>query len=758
LSAPLRIPLPGSPSVADRASFFEFTKLWFVLRKYWPVALATMILVALGTTFYTLGQTKIYQVSATIELDPNPPRPLGKSVETVVDMGSGSYWNNREYYETQYKVLQSMRVALAVVKDLELNRDGEFIKNTRAATRSAPTKPVSVEEAAEILLLRLRVDPVKDSRLFTTTLEDADPARAQRILSSIIDTFVAQNLDDALSSTSSAADWLHGQLDKLKVDLEDNEMALHDYKANKNLLSVAFDDQSNMLRGEMKQINEALTSVQTKREELAARVAEFQKLSADDPTNLPASELLSSPLLTQVRERYNEAIRDREALLGAGKGENHPEVMAATNRIAAARASLLAEVKNVQGALSRDLAVLNREDSGLNSMFERAKRQAMGLNLLEIEYNRLQRSKDNTEKLYSLVLEKSKESDLTRMLRVNNIRVLDRPLMPMKPLRPRVPLNIAVGIAFGALLGVLAALARAALDTTLKVPADLETDLGVTPLGLIPVATHENASPYGRRRRRPSDLALGTAELVVHEQPMSGVAEAARAIRTNLLFMAPDVPFRTLLVTSANPSEGKTTVACSIAIAMAQADQRVLIIDCDLRRPRIHRIFKKASDRGVTTAILDETGDSDEVMDTGIPNLCVMPSGPIPPNPAELFHSDRFRQLLQRMAKRFDRIVIDSPPAIVVTDAVVLSTMVDATVFVGRASSTRKDAARHALRSLQDVGARIAGAVLNAVDLSRHEYQSANYYYYRKGYYNESGEDPSASSRGTSGPSAPAPH
>jgi len=716
-----------------------------MVRKYWSTALGTAVAVALIATFNTLGQTKIYQAQATIQFDPNPPRPLGQKVESIVDLGSGSFWDNREYYETQYKIIQSMKVSLAVVNELGLNRDGAFLGNLPPGA-PAPEANVPEENAAESLRGRIKVEPVKESRLAVVKLEDADPQRAQRILAVLVDTYVQQNLDDAVTSTATAADWLRNQLDKLKVDLESSEMALHDYKEKKNILSVALDDQSNMLREEMKQLNDALTTVRTRREEIQARRDELSKIKADNPTDLPAAELLQSDLLMTMRGQYEEAVRTRDGLLGEGKGHNYPDVKEAEAKAEAAKKALLSEVRNIQGALDKDLAIIKRQEAGLSGLFERAKKQALDLNLLEIEYNRLRRSKENNEKLYSLVLERTKESDLARVLRVNNIRVLDRPLVPRAPVRPAVSKNIAVGVFLGLILGIAAALGRGLLDRSVKTPDEVENDLGLPFLGLLPeIEPNIDVVPYGKKGRKQKLPPRGMGnELIVHERPTSGVAEAARTIRTNLLFMAPDHPYKTLLVTSAGPSEGKTTVATCIAVVMAQAGQRVVLIDCDLRRPRVHRIFRKGSDVGVTTALLDESID-DCVLDTGVPNLSVIPAGPIPPNPAELLHSAKFKNFLKQVGERFDRIIIDSPPVVPVTDAAVLSTLVDGTVLVIRAFKTTKDLARHAARALSDLGATRAGAVLNAVNFSRHEYKNRYYYYRGEGYYAD--EAPPAADR-----------
>jgi capsular exopolysaccharide synthesis family protein len=238
----------------------------------------------------------------------------------------------------------------------------------------------------------------------------------------------------------------------------------------------------------------------------------------------------------------------------------------------------------------------------------------------------------------------------------------------------------------------------------------------------------------GRRRRRAPVTSL-SPELIVHEQPLSGIAEAARSIRTNLLFMNPDKPYRKILVSSAAPSEGKTTVACSIAIALAQGGQRVCIVDCDLRRPRIHRIFDRSGDAGVTNVIVGNATVDEVVKPTLVANLWSVPAGPTPPNPADMLHSERFKKFLSDLGDRFDRVVIDSPPVVPVTDSAIISTLVDGTVFVVRAFSTTRHLGHQGLRALRDVDSPVIGAVLNAVNLNRREYNYYyQYYYQRDGY------------------------
>ena len=434
-------------------------------------------------------------------------------------------------------------------------------------------------------------------------------------------------------------------------------------------------------------------------------------------------------------------------------GEKHPKAAHARAKIETTRKALMNEVENIKGAMDRDHSAISRQVSGLNKLFKRANSASLDLNLLQIEYSRLQRSKKNTEKLYSLVLDRTKETDLERVMGFNNIRVVDTPLKPGNPVWPNVPVNIAFGVVAGLALGVGAAFGREQLDRSIKTPDDVEQVLGLHFLGLVPEVEPDTAlAPYGsgrnrRRRKRKQEIAAdGKSELIVHRYPTSGIAEAARAIRTNVTFMSPDEPFRTLLVTSAGPSEGKTTVACFLATAMAQAGQRVLLVDCDMRRPRVHRVFDGRNDAGITSLLVDQGTLDDVVVETEVPNLTVLPTGPVPPNPAELLQSAKFAKLLKLLQERFDRVILDSPPICPVTDAAVLATQVDGTVLVIRSFKTTKEFAKQGRRALTDVGAHVAGAVLNAVDLGRRTYGYYHYYYYKRDGYGPEEKSSSAGS------------
>ena len=714
----------GNKAAAQEANALAGV-LWLLraVRKHWAIVAAIVLLAGAGSLAYSKTLPKVYEAATMLEFDPDVIKPLGNKADPLI--GWSAVWDTREYYETQYKIMTSDRVLSSVVRDLSLQNDAEFLGYKPAA-------PAPLDQAINMLRGRLIIEPVKGSRLVLVKIQDNHPAQARRLSEAVARAYIQQNLDKMVSATGDTVVWLSGQLDHFKHELEQTENSLHEFKKQNDLPSSTLEDLSKMIRLEMQDYDSALTRTRMRRSELAARHGELAKITAENPDQVPASELLSNAFLGQLRAQYQVAVRERAELIAEGKGENHPAVKKADEKIVLSKNHLLSEIRNIQGAVARDLAIIERQEGGEASLYEGARKKAVELNLKELEFHRLDRMRAQNEKLYAVLLEQLKEADLRRMMNTNNIRMVDTPTEPKDPIAPRVSVNVGVAVLVGLVLGFALAVVREQLDNTLKTPEDVENRLGVTFLGLLPEIT-EDGEIAGTKRKKPRRITTELPpELLVHERPASGIAEAARALRTNLLFMNPDEPYRRLLVTSAAPSEGKTTVAVSIAISLAQGGQRVCIVDCDLRRPRLHRIFDRAGDIGLMNAIVGEATIAEVAKPTVVPNLYCVPCGPIPPHSADVVASDKFRRALDELSKQFDRVILDSPPVIAVTDSAIVSTLVDGVVFVVRAFKSSSAVCVSGLRTLFDVDAPIAGAVLNAVNLNRHEYSYYQYYYYRR--------------------------
>jgi succinoglycan biosynthesis transport protein ExoP len=727
----------------NRSLVLLLQALW--KQRYLIVAVAALTTVMV--TLWTMKQPKIYSAATTIEFDPNPPRPLGRNVEDI-SSGLESYWSTREYYSTQFQVLQSQSLGEMVVRQLGLQHDADFLGV--APEQRSQFRSRTVTETAGVLRGRIKVEPVKDSRLVQITVEDTSPRRAQLLANTIASVYIRQNLDKRMSTTVSALEWLGQQLESLRRQLSTSERALHDYRRQHNLLSTSFEERRDHVGNRITRLSEAVTETQTRRIAISARVAELRRAAnAQDPLAMNAPELLASGPLQGLRSSFEQLRRDRDGL-APRYGENSQQMLTIEGRIREVEAAIRREVRNVLEAAESDLRAVRRTEGELRSTLAQAQQEGLELNLREIEYGQLLRERENNAKLYGIVLERTKETDLSKLMRVNNVRVLDEALLPGSPVRPRVPINIGVGLLAGLVLGLILANIVVQSDRTMRSEDDVIDELKSTFLGLIPKIGGRQSNRYryrygyGPSKSDQDEKPITNPDLVVHTHPHSVVAEACRVIRTNLLFMSADEPIKAIMVTSSDPREGKTTVAVSLAITLAQSGKRVLLVDTDLRRPRVHKAFGLRPVVGITSVLVNEATLDEAVEETDVTNLSVLPCGPIPPNPAELLHSHRFQALLEQLRGKYDRIVFDTPPVGAVTDALVIGPQLDGTILVTRARKTVRARARSVLSQLRSLGTRIAGVVLNDVDLAQDG--NGSYYAYAGRYEYKASPEPSTDS------------
>jgi succinoglycan biosynthesis transport protein ExoP len=714
----------GRSLVSEVTDSIDLQAYWrTIVRRRWLI-IPFFLAVVLVTGIVTLRQTRIYDATCTIIIDLSAPKVLDKdSVQEVVESGSGGYWYSKEFYETQYKVLTSRTVAQRVVDKLQLGQNLKFLgldgERDPAETEQlrARTDPVA------ILLRNLKLAPVKDSRIVRLTYEDADPQFAAQVANTLAESYIAENLSVKTVTTQNASEWLETQLADLEKKLDQSSKALFDFKKSHDIVATTWEDRQSMVTQRLIQINSALTQARVKRAELQARNDAIQQ--ASQSLDKPGAEVealqpvASSISIQQIKMRYIETRADC-ADLRSKYGEGHPRLQACDKKLAETLQGMRDEIKTALNVARQEYQDTVKTERNLTALLTETKTDAFGLNQYERDYLELKRSYDNNQRLYELVLKRLKDTGVSGMLQVSNVRILDRARPANRPVRPDLVRNLALAVLIGLLGGVGLAFAAEALDTTITSQQQVEERLGLTFLGIIP--SIEKAKDGSSQ------------DLVVHSQPKSAVAECLRAVRTNLLFMSPEKPLKTIMVTSPGPQEGKTTTATSLAITMAASGNRVLLVDADMRRPRIHRVFGLQNQAGLSSLILGEGSLGALAQATSVENLFVLPCGPVPPNPAELLHTAAFVRLLAEMSASFDRVIIDSPPIGVVADAVVMGTHVDGTLIVLKAGQTSRDVARQAVRQLSDVKAPLFGAVLNDLDLTDQKYGQYAYYY-RYGYY-----------------------
>lgn len=693
-----------------------------VLKRKWTV-LAFFVIVVTLVTIFTLRQTKIYEARASVVIEPYAPQVLG-NVREVYNLGAGSYWSNKEYYETQYNVITSRTVALKVVQLLRLEGNKEFlgIDNLSADDqKSYMEKPI---DYADMVRDMLEVEPVKDSRTAYIKARHRSPKWAQRIANAAVNAYIDYNRQTRRKVTQDAAGWLASQANLLKGQMEASELKLYEFKKDNKILSVSLEDRQNITSQRLQDLNQTINRVQAERIALEAKRKQIQDIKEHRLPLDTIDKVISNPLIQQLKEAYVK-LKEQKTELGAKYLPDHPRYKVIENKLKLIRKNIDREINNVTESLEAEYRAKLDSEASLRRELAKVKADAQEINKKELDYNRLKRVADNYATLYKHVLTRQKEATLAAHQETNNIYKLDSAIEPLVPVYPRVKLNVLLAIVVGLLGGIGLAFFLEYLDNTIKNQEDVERYLQVPFLGIIPSIKLDPHIEEGQ------DVPHRDTYLISH--PKSSVAECCRTVRTNILFMSPEKPTRRILVTSAGPQEGKSTVVINLGTTMAQSGSKVLLIDTDMRRPRLHKAFGIERGTGLTTAILGEAEIGDVIQQTEVPGLNVAPCGPIPPNPTELFHTERFTQIVAELEQKYERIIFDSPPAAMVADPLILSRMMDGVIMVIKGGHTSRDLVKHALRQLQDVNARILGTVINDLDLEQREY---GYYYYRQyGYY-----------------------
>ncbi len=699
--------------------------LYSVRRRKWIVLLSTVV-VAAAAALGTLRLPKIYRATAQILIEPALPKVLDDTM--TVDDFSSQVRAETLFYNTQHKVLLSRAVMQDAIARMGLESDEGFLKAYGLADATDDTR---VNDILAVLGQITSVSSERNSRVADLVVEDRDADRAARIANNIAQAYIDYTLSRRLESNRSASKWLDQRANEFATKLEEAERALYEFKRDNMLVSVSLQDRENITAAGMATLNEKLLENRTKLIELRAR-KEILKRQSESGDIQSAPSISRSPVIEKLKSSLLELDKTR-AELATRYGARHPKMVAVENQTARTQAHLKREIALIAETLDNDIAGLKNAQRHLEGAMGNEKDRVMHLNNLALEYSKLTRDFGTTQTIYQSLLKRQVEADLAGSLKTNFASWLETAEPVHAPVRPSMVKNLALGIMAGLALGMLIAIASVLLDNTVRSQEDVEHLLRIPFLGVLP-AIGSPGQEKGRLEGKSG--ASQDRDLYIIRNPKSSAAECARSIRTNLLFLGTDKPLKRLLFTSAGPVEGKTTTVTALGITMAQAGNRVLIVDSDLRRPRLHRTFGVSGEKGLTNVLVETATLDQAIKSTEVMGLDLLPCGPMPPNPAELLHSERFARLLRDLDARYDRVLLDSPPVGAVTDAAILSQSTDGTVFVIQASGTPKDAARRAARLLRDVEANILGCVLNNVNFAKDGYGGHYHYYYyhRYGY------------------------
>ena len=725
--APLPARLPSWELSPREPHLYDYL---LVLRKHQWLILSFMLAVVTIVTISTFRMQPVYNATARIAIDRENanilPFPGADSYDYMMDL--------ENYIETQSKILTSETLALQTIRNTGLSARPEFSSPNGPSEAMASGSLANQKRPPELgeFLGSLSVKRVPNSRLMDVSFESTDSQLAARIVNAHIASYIEQNFRSKYEATTQASTWLADQLSELKIKVQKSEDARIAYERQNQIWTL--DDKQNITTQRLSDINKQLTDAQSERMKKES-LYEFAKSGNLDAVPQVQSDAGLAELLRKrndLSSQYNDALSQY--------GPNFPKVQRLQAQLKDLDANIEKEKKKIVDVLESDYREARQRESMLSQALDQQKAAANQMAEKLVEYNILKREAEANKALYEGLMTKLKETAISLGLRSSNIRIVDPAMIPSTPSRPAKARNITLAFLVGLVGGIGLALMREYLDNTVKSPDDVETLARLPSLAVVP----QFASSNGSSKRQ--GLLQGFAangqdkriELVAQHLPKSQISEAFRALRTSILLSQADHPPQVILVTSALPREGKTTAAANLAVTLAQLGDSTVLVDADLRKPGIGRLLNLGSGKyaGLSSYLAGVSSlDLVSVPHPAIPNLVAIPTGPLPPNPADLLSSHKLADAIAELRTKFKFIVIDSPPIMAATDAVILSVQADGVLLVVRSGETPKEAFTRTRDLLASVKCHILGVVLNAVDSSAPDYYySYRYYPYSEGY------------------------
>ncbi len=705
---------PSSPAPDEQLFDFDFARYIDGFRKYFWAVIAIMALAITAAVIYTKRQPKMYEAHASVQIEPRLPDLLGQRQELISRANIGG----SDYYAQQKQVLASYRLIRQSVETHQL-----YNKLLSQEERGERKLEALIDLATLKLTGMLSVTYPAENRIMYVIVRSASPELAAEIANDHVSTYVDYSKGLVSTDTKKASGALSTEFDEVEGKLRASESALYEFQRANDLLAVSIEERQSLVSSGITAYTVKLNETHAKRLELGALLDRMRK-AAD-------VEVLSSPILMLGQNSSFDTLRatyytERNKFIEMEKeiGPKNLAYQMQKAKIDDLYSALQTEARRMLAGLEEQVAAASATETALKREVDKATKEALELGPKIVAYNELLRRKKSDEDRYNILRSRLSTSELSDRMFQNfdstNVRPLDPALVPSTPVSPRLRVNVAAAGILSLFLGLGLVFLIVFFDRSIKSTADAQQAAGVPVLGIIPILEAAELA----------DTTESSRDLFVHKQPTSRVAECCRSIRTNILFSAADRQIKTIVVSSPNPREGKTTSVIYLGTTMAQSGQRVLLVDTDMRRPRLHVSLGVPRQTGLSNLIVGDQDYDAVIRTTDIPNLFVLPCGPLPPNPAELLMSHRFETVLAELAKRFDRIILDSPPLQVVTDAVILSKRADGVILVVSAGKTLREEARRAAKQIKDVDGTIFGVIVNAIEPD----SRSGYYYSYYGY------------------------
>mgnify|MGYP000875691211 FL=1 len=724
-SAEVRDYLPEFEEAVDLRDYLDI-----IFRRKWLI-LTFMVCVFITTLIVTFSMKPVYKADGRLEF------ALQDAKVTKFEDVMASQLQTREFMQTQVQLLKSPSLAQRVIDKLQLEKhllddgadggkEGLFHSWKRMIKKSLLGRPADgqLDEEFDAMLRekdteeafseRLDIQPQRDTTIIGISFNFTDPALVRDVVNTLIQEFIGWRMDSKIDSASTAKQQLEKQVQIARIQVEKSEAALNDFAHKAGIVSL--EPRLNAVYRQLEETNSALAEARTRR---ISKEAAYQEVQDGDVSSLP--KVVDSELIHDLRKSLVELLAEYEELSATFK-EDYPKVKTLSAKMQDVEKKIAGEEQRIANAIKKDYLTSLKEEEALAKDAEDKKQMALALNDQATQYKILEREVETNKEIHQSLMQRFKEIDANVGTDISNIHIIDYATLPLLPYKPRILLNLALAIVVGLIGGVGLAFLLEYMDNTIKRLDEISDRFRISLLGVLPQVTTDETTEL---------------DYMVSTKPKSSFSEAIRTTKVSIqLSSSLEKPPKLILITSTSAGEGKSTTACNLAQAFAASEEKVIILDCDLRKPRLHRVFgPNGKSKGLSQFLSGMCEQEAIVRDTRVPGLDFISAGPVPPNPAELLASSRMRKLLKALSEQYDRVIVDGPPAAGFADVLVLGNHVDGVILVSTLGQTHREALRVFRRSIHNVNGRLLGCIVNKFNVT---YRYGNYYYKYYKYYHYS--------------------